>query len=65
MLQIDTQGIDALTRHDLGGEAVGHGKPAKRCTSPGTPHLLDLVLSHGRISGLFFVPGTTGLGSIE
>ena len=50
VLQVDAQGIEALARHDLGGEPVGHGKPAQRHAFPGTPHLLDLVRSHVPLS---------------
>ena len=47
VLQVDAQGIEALTRHDLGGESVRDGKPAQRHAFPAAPHLFDLVLSHG------------------
>ena len=50
VLQVDAQGIEALTRHDLGGEAVGHRQPAQGRALTGMPHLLDLVRSHGRTS---------------
>jgi hypothetical protein len=52
VLQVDAQGIEALTRHDLGREPMGHGEPAQRHALTGTPHLLDLVRSHGRTSGV-------------
>ena len=52
VLQVDAQGIESLARHDLGGESMGHREPAERHPLPGTPLLLDLVLSHGRTSRL-------------
>ena len=52
MLQVDAQSIEALTRHDLGREPMGHGKPAQRHVLTGSPHLLDLVWSHGHTSSV-------------
>ena len=50
VLQVDAQGIETLPRHNLCSEAVGHGKPAQRHAFAITPHLLDLVRSHGGTS---------------
>ena len=30
VLHVDAQGVEALARHHLGGEPVGHGEPAHR-----------------------------------
>jgi hypothetical protein len=64
MLQIDAQGIKTLACHDLGGETMGHGKPAQRHALAVSPHLLDLVRSHGHTSILFIDP-TNGSRSIN
>ena len=52
VLQVDAQGIEPLTCHDLGGEPMGHGKPAQRHVLTGSPHLLDPVWSHSDTSGV-------------
>src|SRR5215475_4000499 len=52
MLQVDAQGIETLTGHDLGRETVGHGEPAKRHVFAVAPHLFDLVPSHYHISSV-------------
>ena len=55
VLQVDAEGIEALTRHDLGREPMGYGEPSQRHLFAVTPHLLDLARSHSHISSVVHV----------
>ena len=61
MLQVDTQRIEALTRHDPGREPMGYGEPAQRHVSteghPATSEpVLRLAQRQGRRQASAAVP---------